>query len=223
MKNKKFLKVLLIIIALIVLALFIKYLVFFGQVKDRFLIAMYDLCRTGNYHIIYRKSGSKSDDNFLMEKICKPGESYTEYFKDDNEFSCIYITKNKERITINKNLNSYEVREHENMIDFLQLENYSEYKIINVKKGKYEGNDCYIITAKKSVKDDDKDKITATIYVNNETYLPYMIKNEIKEYNYKTNKYEALIKTTEFYELIEEGTVKAIPEVDLSKYKFVSF
>ncbi len=222
MKNKKLLKTLLIIIVLIVLALFIKYIIFFNKVKDNFLTAMYDLSRTGNYHIICRKSGGGAGDNFLMERISKPGETYTEYDKDESEFSYIYITKDKENIAINKNLNTYEfTNEDVIMPDFLELEDYSKYKIVGVKKGEYEGKDCYIIKAKKSVKNEDK--ITSTIYVNTETYLPYIIKNEIEKYNYDTQKYEDLIKTQDEYELIEEGTVKSIPEVDLSKYKLLDF
>lgn len=214
MKNKKLLKTLLIIIVLIVLALFIKYMTFFNKVKDNFLTAMYDAGRTGNYHIIEKQ---RSDDaEMVIETIVINGEKYVNNKSQDRNIT--FITTTEKEIVINEIDKEYLDKDYGSGETFtketLEWENYSDYDIKSIKRGE----DCYIVKAVNK----DKNKNTDLIYINPKNYLPFKI--EMTVYDYDDNgKKVGEQKVTIEYPLIEFETVKELPEVDLSKYKLMNF
>ena len=233
MNNKKIFKMTILILVFIILTLFISYGIMFYKVKNNFLSAIYNIGRSGNLHIVYTNINENDSDKTETEVFLKDGEGYMNVKSNDS--NNIIINKIDEEIVIDKDKNTYSSRKGElyqarglnlgnvvlnKSLSFLEFTNLNKFEFKNIKKGKYDNKDCYIIKTY-----DEENLIETTVYVDTKTYIPYKMDTTIMSLtnydNIKQTK-EIINKYTIEYLLIENGTVEKLPEVDLSEYQSIN-
>lgn len=220
--RKRIIVIIIFIIILIVMVPLIRKKILFYQVRDRFLATIYDVKRNGNFYAVFhykmQESNQITTSDGLTEVYAKDGENMIiRYFENEdgtNSKTIFFMKDGYEYSILEKSdgnvsgvyrpIQWFNKINTENVIGNLLLNVFQDGEVKKIEEGEYKGKECYILTVKYDTAIED------TIYIDQETYLPYKIISVDSE--------------TGFYEenewiTLELNTVKELPEYDLEMIK----